>query len=158
MRIEEIEDAIKPVVESHGCELWGIDLLRGKRRPTIRVYIDAIAGATIEDCEKIAQDLNYELALNDSLIDQDYVLEVSTPGIDRKFFNASQLSAFVDEEFNLKLREAMNGKKSLIVKLLNVKNNEMIVKCDEEQLSLNFLDLDLCRLKPNFDELMRGNK
>ena len=158
MRIEEIEDAIKPVVESHGCELWGIDLLRGKRRPTIRVYIDAIAGATIEDCEKIAQDLNYELALNDSFIDQDYVLEVSTPGIDRKFFNASQLSAFVDEEFNLKLREAMNGKKSLIAKLLNVKNNEMIVKCDEEQLSLNFLDLDLCRLKPNFDELMRGNK
>lgn len=158
MRIEEIEDAIKPVVESHGCELWGIDLLRGKRRPTIRVYIDAIAGATIEDCEKIAQDLNYELALNDSLIDQDYVLEVSTPGIDRKFFNASQLSAFVDEEFNLKLREAMNGKKSLIAKLLNVKNNEMIFKCDEEQLSLNFLDLDLCRLKPNFDELMRGNK
>ncbi len=158
MRIEEIEDAIKPVVESHGCELWGIDLLRGKRRPTIRVYIDAIAGATIEDCEKIAQDLNYELALNDSLIDQDYVLEVSTPGIARKFFNASQLSSFVDEEFHLKLREAMNGKKSLIVKLLNVKNNEMIVKCDEEQLSLNFLDLDLCRLKPNFDELMRGNK
>jgi ribosome maturation factor RimP len=146
------------VVESHGCELWGIDLLRGKRRPTIRVYIDAIAGATIEDCEKIAQDLNYELALNDSFIDQDYVLEVSTPGIDRKFFNASQLSAFVDEEFNLKLREAMNGKKSLIAKLLNVKNNEMIFKCDEEQLSLNFLDLDLCRLKPNFDELMRGNK
>jgi len=158
MRIEEIEDAIKPVVESHGCELWGIDLLRGKRRPTIRVYIDAIAGATIEDCEKIAQDLNYELALNDSFIDQDYVLEVSTPGIDRKFFNASQLSSFVHEEFHLKLREAMNGKKSLIVKLLNVKNNEMIVKCDEEQLSLNFLDLDLCRLKPNFDELMRGNK
>jgi ribosome maturation factor RimP len=146
------------VVESHGCTMWGIDLLRGKRRPTIRVYIDAIAGATIEDCEKIAQDLNYELALHESFIDQDYVLEVSTPGIDRKFFKAEQLSSFIDEEFNLKLREAKNGKKSLIAKLLNVENNEMIFKCDEEQLSLNFLDLDLCRLKPNFDELMRGNK
>ena len=158
MRIEEIENAIKPVVESHGCAMWGIDLLRGKRRPTIRVYIDAIAGATIEDCEKIAQDLNYELALHESFIDQDYVLEVSTPGIDRKFFKAEQLSSFIDEEFNLKLREAKNGKKSLIAKLLNVENNEMIFKCDEEQLSLNFLDLDLCRLKPNFDELMRVNK
>jgi ribosome maturation factor RimP len=158
MRIEEIENTIKPAVENHGCELWGVDLLRGKKRPTIRVYIDAIAGATIEDCEKIAQDLNYELALNDSFIDQDYVLEVSTPGIDRKFFKAEQLSSFIHEEFNLKLREAMNGKKSLIAKLLNVKNNEMILKCDEEQVSLNFLDLDLCRLKTNFDELMRGNK
>ena len=36
-------------------------------------YIDAIAGATIDDCEKVRKDLNYELALNDSFIDQDYV-------------------------------------------------------------------------------------
>ena len=57
---QEIENVIDPVVSSHGCELWGIDLLRGKKRPTIRVYIDAIAGATIEDCEKVAKDLNYE--------------------------------------------------------------------------------------------------
>ena len=92
MRIEEIENAIEPVVTSHGCELWGIELLRGKKRPTIRVYIDAIAGATIDDCEKVAKDLNYELALNDAFLDQDYVLEVSTPGIDRKFFKPEQLS------------------------------------------------------------------
>ena len=86
MRIEELEIAIEPVVTSHGCELWGIELLRGKKRPTIRVFIDAIAGATINDCEKVAKDLNYELALNDTFFDQDYVLEVSTPGVDRKIF------------------------------------------------------------------------
>jgi len=158
MRIEEIENTIKPVVESHGCELWGIDLLRGKRRPTIRAYIDAISGATIEDCEKVAQDLNYELALNDTFIDQDYVLEVSTPGIDRKFFKAEQLSLFLDEEFTIKLRESVDGKKTLTVKLLNVDNNDIIFNCGDEELTLNFLDIDLCRLKPNFEELMRVNK
>ena len=47
MKIEEIENAINPAVESHGCILWGIDLLRGKKRPIIRIFIDAIAGATI---------------------------------------------------------------------------------------------------------------
>jgi ribosome maturation factor RimP len=31
MRIEEIENLIEPVVISHGCELWGIELLRGKK-------------------------------------------------------------------------------------------------------------------------------
>ena len=46
MRIEDIENAIKPVVTSHGCELWGVELLRGKKRPTIRVYIDAIAAVS----------------------------------------------------------------------------------------------------------------
>ena len=158
MRIEEIENEIQPVVISHGCELWGIELLRGKKRPTIRVYIDAIAGATIDDCEKVAKDINYELALNDAFIDQDYILEVSTPGIDRKFFKANQLSSFLEEEFDLKLRELKDGKKTLVAKLIDVKNDEVLFHCDNKEMSLNFLDLDLCRLKPNFEELMRTNK
>ena len=158
MRIEDIENAIEPVVTSHGCELWGVELLRGKKRPTIRVYIDAIAGATIDDCEKVAKDLNYELALEDAFLDQDYVLEVSTPGIDRKFFKAEQLSAFLKEEFDLKLREIKNGKKSLVAKLVDVNDDEILFHCGEEKMSLNFVDLDLCRLKPNFEELMRVNK
>ena len=158
MRIEELEIAIEPVVTSHGCELWGIDLVRGKKRPTIRVFIDAIAGATIDDCEKVAKDLNYEIALNDTFFDQDYVLEVSTPGIDRKIFKVEQLSAFIKEDFDLKLREMKDGKRSLVATLINVKNDEILFQSGAEKMILNFVDLDLCRLKPNFEELMRVNK
>ena len=158
MRIEEIENAIEPVVNSHGCELWGIELLRGKKRPTIRVYIDAISGATIDDCEKVAKDLNYELALSDTFLDEDFILEVSTPGIDRKFFKAEQLAGFLKEEFDLKLREMKNGKKSFVAQLIDVNDNEILFHCGEEEMSLNFLDLDLCKLKPDFEELMRVNK
>jgi len=157
MRIEEIGNAIEPVVISHGCELWGVELLRGKKRPTIRVYIDAISGATIDDCEKVARDLNYELALNDTFLDQDYVLEVSTPGIDRKFFKPEQLSSFLKEEFDLKLREIKHGKKSFVAQLIEVNDDEILFHCGDEEMSLNFLDLDLCKLKPDFEELMRVN-
>ena len=158
MRIDELEIVIEPVVTSHGCVLWGIELARGKKKPTIRVFIDAIAGATIEDCEKVAKDLNYELALNDAFFDQDYVLEVSTPGIDRKFFKVEQLSAFLQENFELKLRKIKNGKRSLIAKLICVDNEDILFQSGEEKMILNFIDLDLCRLKPNFEELMRVNK
>ena len=158
MRIDEIEDAIEPIVSSHGCQLWGIELLRGKKRPTIRVYIDAIAGASIDDCEKVAKDLNYELALNDAFLDQDYILEVSSPGIDRKFFKAEQLSAFLKEEFDLKLKEIKNGKKSFVAKLIDVNDDEILFYYGEEKMSLSFIDLDLCRLQPNFEELMWINK
>ncbi len=158
MRTEELEIAIEPIVTGHGCELWGIELARGKKRPTIKVFIDAIAGATIDDCEKVAKDLNYELALNDMFFDQDYLLEVSTPGIDRKFFKAEQLSAFIKEDFDLKLREVKNGKRSLVAKLINIDNDEILFQSGEEKMILNFVDLDLCRLKPNFEEIMRVNK
>ena len=158
MRIEELEIAIGPVVTSHGCEIWGIELVRGKKRPTIRVFIDAIAGATIDDCEKVAKDLNYELALSDMFFDQDYVLEVSTPGLDRKIFKAEQLFAFLKEDFDLKLREMKNGKRTIVAKLINIDNDEIIFQSGEEKMILNFIDLDLCRLKPDFEELMRVNK
>ena len=158
MRTEELEIAIEPVVTGHGCELWGIELARGKKRPTIKVFIDAIAGATIDDCEKVAKDLNYELALNDMFFDQDYLLEVSTPGIDRKIFKAEQLSAFIKEDFDLKLREEKNGKRSLVAKLIHIDNDEILFQSGEEKMILNFVDLDLCRLKPNFEEIMRVNK
>jgi ribosome maturation factor RimP len=158
MRTEELEIAIEPVVTGHGCELWGIELLRGKKRPTIRVFIDAIAGATIDDCEKVAKDLNYELALNDTFFDQDFVLEVSSPGVDRKIFKIEQLSAFLKEDFDLKLREMKDGKRSLVAKLINIDNDEILFQSGEEKMILNFADLDLCRLKPNFEELMRVNK
>ena len=158
MRTEELEIAIEPVVTGHGCELWGIELARGKKRPTIKVFIDAIAGATIDDCEKVAKDLNYELALNDMFFDQDFVLEVSSPGIDRKIFKAEQLSAFIKEDFDLKLREVKNGKRSLVAKLINIDNDKILFQSGEEKMILNFVDLDSCRLKPNFEELMRVNK
>ena len=76
----------------------------------------------------------------------------------RKFFKAEQLSAFLKEEFDLKLRETKNGKKSLVAKLIDVNEDEILFHCGEEKMSLNFLDLDLCRLKPDFEELMRVNK
>ena len=49
-------------------------------------------------------------------------------------------------------------KKSLVAKLIDVNNDEILFDCGEEEMSLNFIDLDLCRLKPNFEELMRVNK
>ena len=158
MRIEELEIATEPVVTSHGCELWGIELVRGKKRPTIRVFIDAIAGATIDDCEKVAKDLNYELALCETFFDQDYVLEVSTPGLDRKIFKVEQLSSFLKEDFDLKLREMKDGKRSLVAKLIDIDNDEILFQSGDEKMILKFVDLDLCRLKPNFEELMRANK
>ena len=68
------------------------------------------------------------------------------------------MSGFLKEDFDLKLREIKNGKKSLVAKLIDVNNDEILFHCGEEKMSLNFIDLDLCRLKPNFEELMRANK
>ena len=68
----DFESIVEPSVTANGCDLWGIDFIHGANTPILRVFIDAVGGATIEDCEKISKDLNYELPLDNFFAELDY--------------------------------------------------------------------------------------
>ena len=106
----DFESIVEPLVTANGCDLWGIDFIHGANTPILRVFIDAVGGATIEDCEKISKDLNYELPLDNFFAELDYTLEVSTPGIERKIYRAEQFDQFVGERFKIKLKAPVEGK------------------------------------------------
>ena len=154
MMKEEIEKIVEPVIERHDCFLWGLEILRGKKRPTLRIYIESVAGANIEDCENISKDLNYEIDLDSSFGD-DYVLEVSTPGISRKFFKQSQLKDYIGEKLKIKLREPLEGVKNIEGVLVDCNTDSFLIESSELEYKLNFNDIDFCRLEPDFDKLMK---
>ena len=110
MNIEEFKNIIEPVVNRNNCILWGIEILRGKKTNTLRVFIDSDQNIDINDCENVSKDLSYEPMIDLNLGD-DYILEVSTPGIDRKFFDLNQLKAYVGKELELKTRVSFEGKR-----------------------------------------------
>ena len=151
---EEIEKIIEPVIERRNCFLWGLEILRGRKRPTLRIYIESVAGANIEDCENISKDLNYEIDLDSSFGD-DYVLEVSTPGISRKFFKQSQLKDYIGEKLKIKLREPLKGIKNIEGVLVDCNTDSFLIESSELEYKLNFNDIDFCRLEPDFDKLMK---
>ena len=80
---EQIEGIIKEVVENNGYELVEIKTPRWRNKIGLKVFIDKAGGVTIDDCvrlTRIIQDLIFEENL---LENQDYRLEVSSPGVDR---------------------------------------------------------------------------
>ena len=154
MMKDEIEKIVKPVIERHECFLWGIEILRGRKRPTLRVYIESELGATIDDCEKISKDLNYEIDLDSSFGD-DYILEVSTPGISRRFFKQSQLEPYLGEDLKIKLREPIEGIKNIEGTLVDCNKEHFLIESKNLEYKLDFSDIDFCKLEPNFDKLMK---
>ena len=154
MNVEEYRNIIEPVVNRNNCILWGIEILRGKRRTTLRVFIDSKEGVDINDCENVSKDLNYEPIL-DTNLGEDYVLEVSTPGVDRKFFDINQLKDYIGEELSLKSKEIHEGKRNFTGILMQCSSEIISIKVKEKVLKFNFNDIDFCRLKPNFNELMK---
>jgi ribosome maturation factor RimP len=151
---DDIEKIVKPVIERNNCFLWGLEILRGRKRPTLRIYIDSEQGANIDDCENISKDLNYEIDLDSSFGD-DYVLEVSTPGISRRFFKQSQLESYIGEELKVKLREPLEGIKNIEGILVDCNTEYFLIESLNLEYKLNFNDIDLCKLEPNFDKLMK---
>ena len=126
---EEIEKIIVPVITRNDCYLWGTEILRGKKRTTLMIYIDSKKGVDINDCENISKDLNYEPNLDLNLGDN-YVLEVSTPGIDRKFFDINQLKDYIGEELSLKSKEIHEGKRYF---------TGILMQCSSEIISIKKL-------------------
>ena len=151
---DEIEKIVEPVIERHDCFLWGLEILRGRKRPTLRIYIESEKGANIDDCENISKDLNYEIDLDSSFGD-DYVLEVSTPGISRRFFKQSQLESYIGEELKVKLRENIEGIKNIEGTLVDCNKEYFLIESLNLEYKLNFNDIDFCKLEPNFDKLMK---
>ena len=157
MNKDEYKNIIEPVVNRNDCILWGLEILRGKKRNTLRIFIDSNNIIDINDCESISKDLSYEPMLDVSLGD-DYILEVSSPGVDRKFFNVEQLNDYIGEELEFKTRKLINGQRKFNGILIECDGNYFHIKQnnkDMKTIKFKFNDLDLCKLKPNYNKLIK---
>jgi ribosome maturation factor RimP len=80
--LHEIEELTRKIAASEGLELMDLEYKTGQSRNLLRVFIDKDGGVTLSDCENLSRQLSAVLDVNDLLKDA-YVLEVSSPGIDR---------------------------------------------------------------------------
>ena len=73
---------LEPIVAERGLELVDLEFVKEGANWYLRVYIDKEGGVSIDDCEAVSRALEAKLDEKDP-IEQAYVLEVSSPGIDR---------------------------------------------------------------------------
>ena len=85
---ERVEQQIERIVESEGLELVHIDFNRQGRGFLLRVDIDKEGGVTIDDCQLVSQQLSTWLDVEDP-IPGEFELQVSSPGLDRRFYKQS---------------------------------------------------------------------
>ena len=106
---QKIADILKKDIESLGCFIWGIEISGGSFSKHIVIYIDKKDDLiTLEDCENVNIQAR-EVLDNFSELNFNFSLEISSPGIDRKFFNINQLKDYLGETINLSY--FLNGKK-----------------------------------------------
>ena len=132
MSDETLNALIEPVVIGLGYQLWGIEKVQQGRRVTLKIYIDAKDGVTIEDCAKVSRQGSGLLDVEDP-ISGDYLLEVSSPGIDRRLFKPEHFDLCKGEKIQVTLRQAFEGQRKWKGVLCGLDEGDAVLRVDDTQ-------------------------
>ncbi len=100
-----VADLAAPLAASMGLALWGVEILGGGRS-IVRVFLEGENGVTIDQCAELSRLLGLSLEVEDC-VPGAYVLEVSSPGLERVFFTAEQLAGAVGKVIEVTLHQPL---------------------------------------------------
>ena len=106
--LEKIRGMVERVATSEGLSVVDVELKGGRSNPLLRVYIDKAGGVSHADCQLVSEQLSALLDVEDPFPGK-YLLEVSSPGLDRKLSTPSDFTHFVGRRARLVLRDAAPG-------------------------------------------------
>jgi ribosome maturation factor RimP len=116
--LDQIAALARRVAETHGLELVDVEMFRAGRRRVLRVYIAKAAGVSIDDCTKVSREMSALLDAENWLGDESYVMEVSSPGLDRPFKTLADWTRNIGRDVRVTAREKIENKTVHAGKLL----------------------------------------
>lgn len=149
-REQELEQLLAPTVRGLGCEIWGVEYFPAGRGGTLRVYIDAPDGVTIDDCERVSAQLSGVLEV-EAPIRSDYTLEVSSPGMDRVLFKAEQYAPFKGAELDVRLKFPLAGRRRLVGRLAEASEREVVLQVEGDRSVVPMEQIQRARVVPQYE-------
>lgn len=126
-------DLLSDFLAENGFELYNTEFQKEGKDWFLRVYIDRLDGEYIstDDCELVSRFLSGKLDEEDP-IEQNYYLEVSSPGMDRQLFTLDHYRRYVGQLVDVKLYTAVGGKKNYQEAVLKAVTDETLTIEPEE--------------------------
>jgi ribosome maturation factor RimP len=140
-----LQDIIVPIVEGLGYEFWGGYYTGQGTRALLRIYIDNPQGITVDDCQRVSRQLSAVLDVED-VIPAAYVLEVSSPGLDRPLFTLKQFERFVGREIRVRLYTPIHQQRRFVGKIVKILDENIVLKVDDNDIALAFSNIEKANL------------
>lgn len=148
-KIQEIEKIITPVIESDGMELVDVQCVKEAGKKVLKIFIDKENGIKLDDCENISEKIS---SLLDDLISDPYILEVSSPGLDRVLKKEKDFVKFIGEKIRVTVFSPIEGQRNFLGKLLSCQSNEIMLNdISGKNIKIMITDIARARLEPEID-------
>ena len=155
-----LAEIITPVIEDMGYELVRVRLMSGKTS-TLQIMADKPdGGIEVDDLAQISTAVGAVLDVEDPIIDE-YVLEVSSPGIDRPLTRLKDFANFEGYEAKIETDDLIDGRRRFKGELAGVEGDEVLINIEEGTVGLKFewlTDAKLVLTDELIKEMLRQRK
>lgn len=148
---------IEPALDALGYELVLLEYSPGIKTATLRLFIDALAGVDLGDCEKVSREVAALLDVEDP-IEKAYQLEVSSPGLDRPLTKSEHYERFKGEKARIQTLVPINGRKKFMGQILGLEQRVVLLKQDAETVRIPMADIERARLVPDYAKELRKSQ
>jgi len=124
----EAEAFVRPVIENgfEGFELFDLEFVKEGPNWHLRIYTDKEGGITIDDCEAVSRAVEKELDEKDP-IEHAYILEVSSPGVDRPLKKDADYAKYAGSRVEVRLYKPQDGAKVFKGTLTGLIDGEIVI-------------------------------
>lgn len=152
-----VEALIAPTLESLGYDLVRVKMF-GAARPTLQVMAERLdgGGMTVDDCAAISRAVSAILDVEDPIAGA-YMLEVSSPGLDRPLVRPRDFQRFAGFEAKIELRHPVDGRKRFRGALVGYADGAVTIETEAGTAAVPFDDIDNAKLVIT-DELLAAGR
>lgn len=160
MDTQALTQRFTEILADLGLECLGVEFNPAQGQSTLRVYVDLLDDARvaadgeprevgIEDCERGSRELSAWLDVEDPIA-SNYVLEVSSPGIDRPLFSVAQFEKVTGQEIKVVLQAPIDGRRRLRGKLVSVEGGHMALEAEGKTFEFEHAQVESARVVPDW--------
>lgn len=154
-RARALEDIVGPTIDGLGYELVRV-VVTGRDRPTLQIMAERKdrRAMRVEDCESLSRALSAKLDVEDPISSQ-YILEVSSPGIDRPLVRPADFDRFAGHAAKVETRAPLDGRKRFSGRLAGVADGRVRIEMQEGTAEVPLAEIARAKLLLT-DELIKA--
>jgi ribosome maturation factor RimP len=159
MKLEEsLEKELSELVDDEGLELLAAELVGSGPRTVLRLVIDGPSGVTLDQCAEVSRQASAILDVADA-IRHTYVLEVTSPGLDRKLYRRQDYNRFAGRTVKVKMEPSYRAHRAVVGELVGLVGDELQLRTPAgDAVSLPFDRVAEARLEVDWHAVLKEGK
>ena len=148
--MKEVSALIEPVLDEMEIELVDIEYLSEQGRWILRIYVDKSGGITLGDCTQVSREIGDLIEVKD-IFHQEYVLEVSSPGLNRRLKKEKDFERAVGKNIKIRMVTPFEGQRNFRGSLQSFQDGILCLSVNDDLILLPYGDVEKANLVYDFE-------